>query len=155
MILASEALRSEQINMASGEAEAILVRATATARGIDAVAESLQGGGEAARGAVSLTVEEEYVDAVGNLAKTGTSVVVPSNMGDMGGMIASAMAMYGKINEGQAKSMAAGFVSGGSDKNAAGNLQGPAEKAHKLNVGKQDEVARSVLDGFEQTTKRR
>ncbi len=155
VILASEALKSEQINMASGEAEAILVRATATAKGIDAVAQSLQGGGDAARGAVSLTVAEKYVDAFGNLAKTGTAVVVPSNMGDMGGMIASAMAMYGKINEGQAKGMAAGFVDASPEKNAAGNLQGPAQKAHELSASKKDEVAQSVLEGFEQTTKKR
>ena len=154
VILASEALRSEQINMASGEAEAILVRATATAKGIDAVAQSLQGGGDAARGAVSLTVAEKYVDAFGNLAKQGTAVVVPSNMGDMGGMIASAMAMYGKVNEGQAKSMAAGFVSG-PEKNSAGNLQGPGQKAHELSANKMDEVAQSVLEGFEQTTNKR
>ena len=38
MILASEALRAEQINRASGESEAILLKAKATAQGIDAVA---------------------------------------------------------------------------------------------------------------------
>ena len=156
VILASEALKSEQINMASGEAEAILVRATATARGIDAVAGSLQGGGEAARGAVSLNVAEKYVEAFGNLAKTGTSVVVPGNMGDMGGMIASAMAMYGKVSEGQAKSMAAGLVKA-PEKRSAGDAEGPAKKAHELDasMGKTDEVAKSVLEGFEATRSKR
>ena len=109
VILASEALKAEQINMASGEAEAILVRAQATAKGIAAVAQTLQEGQEAARGAVSLTVADKYVEAFGNLAKEGTAVIVPGNMGDMGGMIASAMGMYGKIAEGQARSMSAGL----------------------------------------------
>ncbi len=96
VILASEALRAEQINMASGEAEAILVRANATAKGIDAVARSMREGKESAQGAVSLSVAEKYVEAFGRLAKEGTAVVVPGNVGDMGGMIASAMAVYGR-----------------------------------------------------------
>jgi len=141
VILASEAMKSEQINMASGEAEAIFVRAQATARGIDAVANSLKNGQEAARGAVSLTVAEKYVEAFGRLAKEGTAVVVPGNMGDMGGMIASAMAMYGKVSEGQAKSMKAGL----------NMIEGKDDGA----MGKTDDVAKSVLQGFDETRRKR
>lgn len=156
VILASEALRSEQINMASGEAEAILVRATATARGIDAVAGSLQGGGESARGAVGLSVAEKYVEAFGRLAKEGTAVVVPGNVGDMGGMIASAMAVYGKVSEGQAKAMAKGQVVEGK---GGSRSQREGEQVMKVSdqvaEGKTDEVAKSVLQGFEETRKKR
>ncbi|KAL9100249.1 MAG: hypothetical protein Q9163_004356 [Psora crenata] len=161
VILASEALRSEQINMASGEAEAILVRATATARGIDAVANSLKQGQEAARGAVSLNVAEKYVEAFGKLAKEGTAVVVPGNMGDMGGMIASAMAVYGKVSEGQAKSMAAGLVKSpvGKKETEANMAQqtgdNVVELASDVSDGKTDEVAKSVLQGFDETRKKR
>ena len=157
VILASEALKSEQINMASGEAEAILVRATATARGIDAVATSLKDGGEAARGAVSLNVAEKYVDAFGKLAKEGTAVVVPGNMGDMGGMIASAMAMYGKVSEGQAKSMAAGLVKG-PEVREAGSALGEGMKAHELEGsadGPKSDVAKGILESFETTRSKR
>lgn len=115
VILASEALRAEQINMASGEAEAILLKAQATAQGIDAVAQSIAQGKDAAQGAVSLSVAEKYVDAFANLAKEGTSVIVPGNVGDIGGMIASAMAVYGKVNDANAKSVAAKMVQGGED----------------------------------------
>jgi regulator of protease activity HflC (stomatin/prohibitin superfamily) len=115
VILASEALRAEQINMASGEAEAILLKAQATARGIDAVAQSIEKGQGAAQNAVSLSVAEKYVDAFANLAKEGTSVVVPGNVGDIGGMIASAMAVYGKVNDANAKGVAAKMVQGGQD----------------------------------------
>ncbi|KAH7385785.1 hypothetical protein BKA66DRAFT_569619 [Pyrenochaeta sp. MPI-SDFR-AT-0127] len=103
VILASEALRAEQINMASGEAEAILLRAQATANGIDAVARSIAQGKGAAQNAISLSVAEKYVDAFGNLAKEGTSVIVPGNVGDISSMIASAMAVYGNVNASQAK----------------------------------------------------
>jgi len=147
VILASEALRSEQINMASGEAEAIFVRANATAKGIDAVAGSLMSGQEAAKGAVSLNIAEKYVEAFGRLAKEGTAVVVPGNVGDMGGMIASALAVYGQASEGQAKTMAA---------------KGNAKEVKKIEAGDagedklaQNEVARKVLQGFEETAAKR
>ena len=106
VILASEALRAEQINLASGEAEAILVKAQATANGIDAVARAIAQGEGAAQNAISLSVAEKYVDAFANLAKEGTSVIVPGNVGDIGGMIASAMAVYGNVNASQARNAA-------------------------------------------------
>ena len=156
VILASEALKSEQINTATGEAEAILVRATATSKGIDAVAHSLSQGQEAARGAVSLSVAEKYVEAFGRLAKEGTAVVVPGNVGDMGGMIASAMAVYGKVSEGQARQMAKGLVEapGGGEAGISNKRDdGVAEDAAAM--GKTDEVAKSVLQGFEDTRRKR
>ena len=112
VILASEALRAEQINMASGEAEAILLKATATANGIDAVARAIAQGEGAAQNAISLSVAEKYVDAFGNLAKEGTSIVVPGNVGDISSMIASAMAVYGNVNASQAKDQASKMVQG-------------------------------------------
>ncbi|KAL8301216.1 hypothetical protein RB597_001903 [Gaeumannomyces tritici] len=118
VILASEALRSENINRASGEAEAILLRARATAEGIDAVARSIADGRDAAQGAVSLSVAEKYVDAFGRLAKEGTAVVVPGNVGDIAGMIATALSVYGKVGDAQAKTMA--FSSSKGTASAAG-----------------------------------
>ena len=161
VILASEALKSEQINMATGEAEAILVRATATSKGIDAVAQSLSQGQEAARGAVSLSVAEKYVEAFGRLAKEGTAVVVPGNVGDMGGMIASAMAVYGKVSEGQAKQMAKGMIQAPDgigerqDSSAVGAGDRVVDAAQDAAMGKTDEVAKSVLQGFEDTRRKR
>jgi regulator of protease activity HflC (stomatin/prohibitin superfamily) len=106
VILASEALRAEQINRASGESEAILLKARATAQGIDAVAKSIASGRDAAHSALSLSVAEKYVDAFGRLAKEGTAVVVPGNVGDIGSMIATALSVYGKVGDTQAKTLA-------------------------------------------------
>lgn len=103
VILASEALRAEKINRASGESEAILLKARATASGIESVARSIAQGEGAAQNAISLSIAEKYVDAFGNLAKEGTAVVVPGNVGDIGGMIATALSVYGKVGEAQAK----------------------------------------------------
>ncbi|OBT57404.1 hypothetical protein VE04_02577 [Pseudogymnoascus sp. 24MN13] len=145
VILASEALRSEQINMASGEAEAILLKATATAAGIDAVANSIATGKEAAQGAVSLSVAEKYVDAFGKLAKEGTAVVVPGNVGDIGSMIASAMAVYGQVGDAQAKTMAARQLEASGKRAAGAEHSGLGESPN-------EEMKRSMLAGFEKTT---
>jgi regulator of protease activity HflC (stomatin/prohibitin superfamily) len=139
VILASEALRAEQINMATGESEAILLKARATAAGIDAVANSIASGKESAQGAVSLSVAEKYVDAFGKLAKEGTSIVVPGNVGDIGGMIATAMGVYGKVSESQARAMAPKQVSAPSDSSA------------QQSSNKPQSVTDSVLESFEDT----
>ncbi|MCJ1417996.1 hypothetical protein MMC32_004341 [Xylographa parallela] len=150
VILASEALKWEQINMATGEAEAIKLKAHATSNGIDAVASSIREGRESAQGAVSLSVAEKYVEAFGKLAKEGTAVVVPGNMGDMGGMIASAMAVYGKINEGQRNMLE-------QRREPEASAAGSETLSHNQEdaSSKSDEVARSVLQGFEDTRQKR
>ncbi|KAI1260651.1 SPFH domain/Band 7 family protein [Xylariaceae sp. FL1019] len=117
VILASEALKSEQINRASGEAEAILMKAQATAAGIEAVGQSIATGGVSAQGAVSLSVAEKYVDAFGKLARESTAVVVPGNVGDIGGMIATGLSVYGKVGEAQSRAMAKTLMEQQSKKN--------------------------------------
>ncbi|KAF2145492.1 uncharacterized protein K452DRAFT_315728 [Aplosporella prunicola CBS 121167] len=157
VILASEALKAEQINMASGEAEAIRLKAQATATGIDAVARAIEHGQEHAHNAVSLSVAEKYVDAFGRLAKEGTSIVVPGNVGDMGGMIASAMAVYGKVSEGQAKASAARLLGQGQGpKQSAGasRVQELETKADAI-ATQTDDVAKSVLASFDDATQKR
>ncbi|KAL8800978.1 MAG: hypothetical protein Q9223_007139 [Gallowayella weberi] len=156
VILASEALKSEQINIASGDAEAILVRARATARGIDAVAHSMREGQENARGAVSLSVAEKYVEAFGNLAKQGTAVVVPGNVGDMGGMIANAMAVYSKISESQSQAQKGNVIDTSSYSTTGQNRNGGSKEhgSKGQGGGKKDEVAKSVLQSFDKTLER-
>jgi regulator of protease activity HflC (stomatin/prohibitin superfamily) len=148
VILASEALRAEQVNMANGESEAILLKARATANGIDAVARAIAQGEGAAQNAISLSVAEKYVDAFANLAKEGTSVIVPGNVGDIGGMIASAMAVYGNVNASQAKNVSGKQLEGGSETQATKKI---AELQSRLNAAEggatqvQDEITR-VMD---------
>src|SRR5512143_1329346 len=89
VIKASEAKKQQQINEAEGQAQAILKVAKATSEGIRAVASSIQadGGFEA----VQLRVAEQYIGQFGHLAKAGNSLVIPSNLADVGSMIAAAM----------------------------------------------------------------
>jgi regulator of protease activity HflC (stomatin/prohibitin superfamily) len=111
LIAASEGRRQEQINIASGEREASIARsegerqasinrAQGEAAAIVALAEAsanaLRQVGDAIRApggvdAVNLRVAEHYVDAFGKLAKTNNSIIVPANMGEMSGLIASAL----------------------------------------------------------------
>ncbi|KAI1004245.1 Uncharacterized protein K3495_g3965 [Podosphaera aphanis] len=142
VILASEALKSEKINMASGEAEAILLKAKASAAGINCVAESIARGGTAAQGAVGLTVAEKYVEAFAKLAKEGTVVVVPGNVGDMGGMIASAMSVYSKVGEAQANAIAA-------------KARDTEEKMTEANHTPKEDMEKSLLASFEKTMQKK
>jgi regulator of protease activity HflC (stomatin/prohibitin superfamily) len=89
VIKASEAKKQQQINEAEGEASAILAVARATAEGIGSVARAINepGGFEA----VQLRVAEQYIGEFGQLAKAGNSLVIPSNLSDVGSMIALAM----------------------------------------------------------------
>ncbi|KAJ5289530.1 uncharacterized protein N7443_009783 [Penicillium atrosanguineum] len=160
VILASEALREEQINRATGEAQAIQLKAEATARGIEAVALAIQQGEENAQSAISLSVAEKYVDAFANLAREGTAVVVPGNVGDIGGMIASAMSVYGKVSESQAKALAAKAIGAQeAPQSAERTHRDHAEKHLDSEVAPIEEhsagVAQSVLDSFDEASQQK
>jgi regulator of protease activity HflC (stomatin/prohibitin superfamily) len=85
----SEAQRTKQINEAEGEAEAILAIARATAEGIREVARTIEMPG--GREAVQLRVAEKWIEQFGQLAKTGNSMIIPANVADVAGMLATAM----------------------------------------------------------------
>jgi len=161
VILASEALREEQINRATGEAQAIQLKAQATARGIEAVARAIQEGDANAHSAVSLSVAEKYVDAFGNLAREGTAVVVPGNVGDIGGMIASALSVYGKVSESQAKSIAAKAIGAQELPQSSEPSRGAQPEEHvesevePVEEQAQGGVAQSVLDSFDEASQQK
>jgi regulator of protease activity HflC (stomatin/prohibitin superfamily) len=90
-IKASEARRQQQINEAEGQAAAILSVADATAEGIRRIAESIQAPGGFQ--AVQLRVAEQYIQQFGSMAKAGNTFVVPANLGDVSGIIATAMSI--------------------------------------------------------------
>lgn len=92
VIKASEARRQQQINEAEGQAAAILAVATATAEGIRKVAETIQqpGGVEATQ----LRVAEQYVKQFGELAKASTTMILPANVADIAGMVATATKVF-------------------------------------------------------------
>lgn len=95
VVLESEGSMTDQINRAKGEAEAILAVADATAKGIELVAQSITktGGNEA----VSLKIAGQYIEAFRELAQKGTTILLPSNAGDAGSMVAQALGVFDTI----------------------------------------------------------
>ena len=88
-IARSEGERQASINRAQGEASAIVALAEASATALRQVGAAIrEPGGE---DAMNLRVAEHYVDAFGKLAKTNNSIIVPANLGEMSGLIASAL----------------------------------------------------------------
>ncbi|PLX93201.1 MAG: paraslipin [Desulfuromonas sp.] len=93
-IAVSEGEMTKQINEAKGKAQEIELIAEATARGVKLIAEALNSeGGEMA---ANLRVAEQYVKEFGKLAKDSNTMLIPTNMGDMAGMVATAMSIVGK-----------------------------------------------------------
>lgn len=89
MINLSEAQKLKQINEAEGKAAEIKLIAEATAQGLRAIASAIQEDG--GLDAVNLRVAEQYVKEFGQLAKTNNTLIIPSNLGDVGGMVGTIM----------------------------------------------------------------
>ena len=87
----SEGEKQAAINVAEGEAEAIKAIAVANAEAIARVARAIElpGGIQA----VNLKVAEKYIEAFAGIAKTGNTLIVPSNMADISTLIAGAMSV--------------------------------------------------------------
>ena len=124
-ILDSEGSQQSEINVANGarqatilaaqgEASAILAKAEATARGIDMLAESI--GRRGGKEAVGLRIAEQYVEAFGQIAQKGNTMLLPSGMNDPSGMIAQALAIYGQV-----VNKTGGSTTDGGDDGASGS----------------------------------
>jgi len=97
-ILASEAEKAQLINAAMGSAESVRLAGEARAEAIRLVGEALQKGGGQGEAAASLAVAENYVEALSKLAKESNTLLLPANVGDVGGMVGQALAIYKTVN---------------------------------------------------------
>ena len=90
----SEGEKMKRINEAEGRAQEIELVATATAAGIRKIAEAIEqpGGSDA----VNLRVAEQYITEFGKLAKEGNTLIIPSNLSEVGGMVAAATSLIKK-----------------------------------------------------------
>ena len=91
VIKQSEADKQKSINEAEGQAKAILSIAEATAEGLRQVASATQapGGFEA----VQLRVAENYIKQFGLMAKHTNTMILPTNLADVAGVISTAMSV--------------------------------------------------------------
>ena len=88
MIARSEGEKQKRINEAEGRAVEILKVAEATATGIREIASAINEKGGI--NAVNLRIAEQYLNEFGKLAKTNNSIIIPSNLSDIAGMIKAA-----------------------------------------------------------------
>lgn len=103
MIERSEGEKQKRINEAIGRAEEIERVATATAKGIREIAEAINS--EGGLNAVNLRVAEQYIGEFGKLAKTNNTIIIPSDLSDIAGMISTAMTVIKDQSEPREKSL--------------------------------------------------
>lgn len=84
-IAKSEGEKMKRINEAEGHAKEIELFAIATAEGIRKIAEAIEAPG--GKEAVNLRVAEQYIKEFGNLAKKSNTVIIPSDLSDIAGMV--------------------------------------------------------------------
>ncbi|WP_372808391.1 SPFH domain-containing protein [Pontiella sp.] len=94
-IARSEGEKLRRINEADGRAAEIRAVATATAEGITEIAKSINA--EGGSDAVNLRIAEQYITEFGNLAKVNNTMIIPSNLSDVAGFIATAKEVIGKM----------------------------------------------------------
>ena len=93
-IAKSEGEKQSEINVAEGKAQATIAIANATAQAIATIARASQEQG--GNTAINLKVAEQYIEAFSNLAKTNNTLIVPSYLSDISGIVGSVL----KIVEG-------------------------------------------------------
>lgn len=94
MIAQSEGEKQKRINEAEGRAAEIEKVATATAMGIREIAKSINEKGGA--DAVNLRIAEQYLNEFGKLAKANNSMIIPSDLADIAGIVKTASSVLKK-----------------------------------------------------------
>lgn len=87
-IAKSEGERARRINEADGRAQEIMVVAEATATGLRQIASAINEPG--GNNAVNLRLAEQYINEFGQLAKTNNTMIIPSDLANVAGIIKAA-----------------------------------------------------------------
>ncbi len=101
LIKKSEGEMQKRINEAAGRASEIEQLAKATASGLRAISSAISE--ENGLNAVNLRIAEQYLLAFGNIAKTNNTVIIPSNLTDISGIIATATSVFNETKDKKAK----------------------------------------------------
>ena len=91
----SEGERQRKINEAEGRAKEILLVAEAQAEGIRKVAEAI--GAKGGLESVNMQLAQQYLKEFGNLAKSNNTMIIPSNLADVAGVIKACSSVIKEI----------------------------------------------------------
>lgn len=97
LIKKSEGEMQKRINEATGRASEIEQVAKATANGLRAIALAISE--ENGLNAVNLRVAEQYLVGFANLAKQNNTVILPTNLADVAGIVATATSMFNELKD--------------------------------------------------------
>ena len=97
LIKKSEGEMQKRINEAAGRASEIEQVAKATANGLRAIALAISE--ENGLNAVNLRVAEQYLVGFANIAKQNNTVILPANLADVAGIVATATSMFNEIKD--------------------------------------------------------
>ena len=95
-IAMSEGEKQKRINEAEGKAFEIERVAQATAKGIQEIANSINA--EGGLNAVNLRIAEQYIGEFGKLAETSNTMIIPSDLANIGGIIQSLTSVVKSTN---------------------------------------------------------
>ncbi len=95
-IAKSEGEKMKRINEAEGKGQEIERVAMATAKGIREIANAIneKGGSDA----VNLRIAEQYLGEFGKLAQKNNAMIIPSNLSDVAGVVASVSKIFTNMN---------------------------------------------------------
>lgn len=102
LIAKSEGEMQKRINEAKGKASEIESIAMATALGIREIANAI--GESNGKDAVQLRIAEQYLTEFGKLASENNTMIIPQNMSDISGIIATATSVFKETSESTSKS---------------------------------------------------
>ncbi len=95
-IAKSEGEKMKRINEAEGRAAEIERVAMATAKGIREIASAISDKG--GMDAMNLRIAEAYLGEFGKLAKTNNTMIIPSNLADVAGMVSSVSRVFSEAS---------------------------------------------------------
>ena len=99
MIAESEGEKQRRINEAEGRAEEIRKVAIATAEGVREIAKAINEKGGI--NAVNLRIAEQYINEFGQLARTNNSMIIPTDLANIAGMVKAASSVIKEQKEGK------------------------------------------------------
>lgn len=97
LIAKSEGEMQKRINEATGKSSEIEQIATATANGLRAIATAISE--ENGLNAVNLRIAEQYLSEFGKLAAQNNTMIIPSNLTDIAGVVATATSVFNEVKD--------------------------------------------------------